>query len=163
MTPTRAGRQGQDQAHNPCCYPPCGMLISTLFCRATTREKAWERIVAMLRNGVRQDDCFQRYACLSAAAVLQVPVSAGTVLTRSLPCAACSASTLTSRCLSAVKKGGAAEAVSAATALGECLHMAAHCTAAEWHLMHVHAQYLCLPAFMMPALESMAEASPDRT
>lgn len=31
----------------------------------------------------------------------------------------CSTSTLTSRCLSAIKKGGAAEAASAATALGE--------------------------------------------
>ncbi|KAF6258563.1 interferon-related developmental regulator-domain-containing protein [Scenedesmus sp. NREL 46B-D3] len=45
----------------------------------------------MLRHGVRQDDCFQN------------------------------ASTLTGRCLSAIKKGGAAEAASAATALG--LHM----------------------------------------
>jgi len=34
---------------------------------------------------------------------------------------ACSASTLSSRCLSAIRKGGAAEVASAATALGEQL------------------------------------------
>lgn len=33
----------------------------------------------------------------------------------------CSASTLSSRCLSAIRKGGAAEVASAATALGEQL------------------------------------------
>ncbi|WIA18984.1 hypothetical protein OEZ85_003651 [Tetradesmus obliquus] len=66
-------------------------IDDTYESRATTREKAWERITAMLRNQVRQDDCFQN------------------------------ASTLTGRCLSAIKKGGAAEAALAATALG--LHM----------------------------------------
>jgi len=37
-------------------------LDDTYESRATTREKAWERIVALLRNNVRQDDCYQRWA-----------------------------------------------------------------------------------------------------
>lgn len=36
-------------------------LDDTYESRATTREKAWERIVALLRNNVRQDDCYQRW------------------------------------------------------------------------------------------------------
>eukprot|EP00878_Enallax_costatus_P009617 GHUV01010048.1.p1 GENE.GHUV01010048.1~~GHUV01010048.1.p1 ORF type:complete len:478 (+),score=174.07 GHUV01010048.1:287-1720(+) len=89
MTPMRAGVQRWCQSGQPpcCCLQAQFGAQSFYSRRATTREKAWERIVAMLRNGVRQDDCFQ------------------------------SASTLTSRCLSAIRKGGAAEAAFAATAL----------------------------------------------
>jgi hypothetical protein len=43
-------------------------------------------------------------------------------------CVLCSASTLTGRCLSAIKKGGAAEAASAATALGEHTSSTAGCS-----------------------------------
>lgn len=71
--------------------PFAAALDDTYESRASTREKAWERLVALLRNSVRADDC------------------------------ANSASTLSSRCLSAMRKGGAAEAASAATALA--LHM----------------------------------------
>ena len=35
-------------------------IDDTYESRASTREKAWERIVALLRNNVRQDDCYQR-------------------------------------------------------------------------------------------------------
>lgn len=35
-------------------------IDDTYESRATTREKAWERIVALLRNNVRLDDCYQR-------------------------------------------------------------------------------------------------------
>eukprot|EP00775_Hariotina_reticulata_P006732 gene6732-6952_t len=66
-------------------------IDDTYESRAATREKAWERMVTMLRSNVRIDDCFQ------------------------------SASSLVSRCSSAIRKGGAAEAASAATALA--LHL----------------------------------------
>ncbi|KAF8064543.1 PSL5 [Scenedesmus sp. PABB004] len=66
-------------------------IDDTYESRAATREKAWERLVAMLRNGVRSEDCCQN------------------------------ATTLAARCQNALRKGGAAEAASAATALG--LHM----------------------------------------
>jgi hypothetical protein len=35
-------------------------IDDTYESRGTTREKAWERIVALLRNNVRLDDCYQR-------------------------------------------------------------------------------------------------------
>ena len=35
-------------------------IDDTYESRASTREKAWERIVALLRNNVRLDDCYQR-------------------------------------------------------------------------------------------------------
>jgi hypothetical protein len=35
-------------------------IDDTYESRATTREKAWERIVTLLRNNVRLDDCYQR-------------------------------------------------------------------------------------------------------
>lgn len=38
-------------------------IDDTYESRATTREKAWERIVALLRNNVRLDDCYQRCVC----------------------------------------------------------------------------------------------------
>jgi hypothetical protein len=35
-------------------------IDDTYESRASTREKAWERIVALLRNNVRLEDCYQR-------------------------------------------------------------------------------------------------------
>lgn len=50
----------QQHGHLPCKRQD-SHAAPAFVCRATTREKAWERMVAMLRNGVRLDDCYQRY------------------------------------------------------------------------------------------------------
>jgi len=39
----------------------CHKVTVPHCCRASTREKAWERMVTLLRNNVRIDDCYQRY------------------------------------------------------------------------------------------------------
>ena len=35
-------------------------IDATYESRATTREKAWDSLVALLRNNVRSEDCYQR-------------------------------------------------------------------------------------------------------
>jgi len=63
-------------------------IDDTYESRGTTREKAWERLIGMLRSSVRADDCCQN------------------------------ATTITSRSQSSLHKGGATECALAATALG---------------------------------------------
>jgi hypothetical protein len=36
------------------------VLMQRLGCRGTTREKAWERLIGLLRSSVRADDCCQK-------------------------------------------------------------------------------------------------------
>lgn len=52
--------QGEDTYVDAQAEALSSAIDDTYESRASTREKAWERIVALLRNNVRLDDCYQR-------------------------------------------------------------------------------------------------------
>lgn len=49
-------------------------IDDTYESRASTREKAWEAMVALLRNNVRSDDCYQRWVWVGVVLVVHACV-----------------------------------------------------------------------------------------